>query len=55
MQGEWTEEMWEVFEVWERFTASFTGTETVPKSSVFLNLALLVPFTQYLSYYFTSF
>lgn len=27
----------------------------VPKSSVFLNLALLVPFTQYLSYYFTSF
>lgn len=34
MQEEWTEEMWEVFEVWEKFTASFTGTETVPKSSV---------------------
>lgn len=41
MQNEWTEEMWEVFELWEKFTASFTRTEMVPRSSVFLNLAFL--------------
>lgn len=55
MQDEWAGELWEVFELWEKFTASFTRTEMVPRSSVFLNLAFLVPFTQYLNYYFTSF
>lgn len=55
MQDEWTEEMREVCELWGKFTASFTRTEMVPRSSVFLNLALLLPFTQYLNYYFTPF